>query len=195
MPACTLVRGGSGILESILQSIYHPHLQALAASLHTLEEERGPSSHLQASSTSPLPQHSQGSPTWGPVQTPPAPPLEIGGARAQQAVGWENRHIEDREQTQGWGSAGGGPALPGTCKAGRLPELGLQGRGRVSQAELTGRAFQAEGMETAKVRTARRGGAAHRLWVGEWPETVVVLLPSSVPQPQVHRLAVHHHIG
>lgn len=114
-----LVRGGSGIPESILQSIYHPHLQALAASLHTLEEERGPSSHLQASFTSPLPQHSQGSPTWGPVQTPPAPPLETGGARAQQAVGWKNRHIEDREPMQGWGSAGGGPALPGTCKAGR----------------------------------------------------------------------------
>lgn len=37
--------------------------------------------------------------------------------------------------------------------------------------------------------------AAHRLWVGEWPEAIVVLLPGRVPQPQVHRLAVHHHVG
>lgn len=34
----------------------------------------------------------------------------------------------------------------------------------------------------------------YSLGVGEWPKPVVVLLPSGVPQPQVDRLPVHHHI-
>lgn len=44
---------------------------------------------------------------------------------------------------------------------------------------------------------ARRGKVqgAHCLRVGERPEAVVVLLPGRVPQPQVHRLAVHHHVS
>jgi len=46
-----------------------------------------------------------------------------------------------------------------------------------------------------KARTTRRGGVVYRLRVGEWPEAIIVLLPGRVPQPQVHGLAVHHHIG
>lgn len=35
----------------------------------------------------------------------------------------------------------------------------------------------------------------YSLRVGEWPQPVVVLLPSSVPQPQVDWLPIHHHVG
>lgn len=47
----------------------------------------------------------------------------------------------------------------------------------------------------------REGGASeggtvtHRLRVRERPQPVIVLLSSSIPQPQVHRLAVNHHVG
>lgn len=46
-----------------------------------------------------------------------------------------------------------------------------------------------------KTRTTKRHRGAHRLRVGERPEAVIVLLACGVPQPQVHRLTVHHHIG
>lgn len=46
-----------------------------------------------------------------------------------------------------------------------------------------------------ETRTTKRHRGAHRLWVGERPEAVVVLLACGIPQPQVHRLTVHHHIG
>lgn len=34
----------------------------------------------------------------------------------------------------------------------------------------------------------------YSLGIGEGPQPVVVLLPRRVPQPQVDRFAVHHHI-
>lgn len=34
-----------------------------------------------------------------------------------------------------------------------------------------------------------------RLWVREWPQPVVILLSSSIPKPQIYRLAVNHHVG
>ena len=46
-----------------------------------------------------------------------------------------------------------------------------------------------------KTWTTKRHRGAHRLRVGERPEAVIVLLACGVPQPQVHRLTVHHHIG
>lgn len=47
-----------------------------------------------------------------------------------------------------------------------------------------------------------RGGVDEReayeehvgLWVGERPQSVVVLLPRSIPETQVDRLAIHHHV-
>jgi hypothetical protein len=35
----------------------------------------------------------------------------------------------------------------------------------------------------------------YSLGIGEWPQPIVVLLPSCVPQPQVDRLSIHHHVG
>lgn len=35
----------------------------------------------------------------------------------------------------------------------------------------------------------------YRLWVGQWAEPVVVFLSSCIPEAQVDRLAVHHHIS
>jgi len=35
----------------------------------------------------------------------------------------------------------------------------------------------------------------YRLWVGQGAESVVVLLSRRVPQAQVDRLPVHHHVG
>lgn len=36
---------------------------------------------------------------------------------------------------------------------------------------------------------------SYRLWVGQRPEPVVVLLPCCIPQAQVHWLPINHHIG
>lgn len=33
------------------------------------------------------------------------------------------------------------------------------------------------------------------LWVGEWTQAVVILLSRCIPEPQVDRLPIHHHIG
>ena len=37
--------------------------------------------------------------------------------------------------------------------------------------------------------------AWYRLRVGQRSQAVIVLLSGRIPQPQVHRLAVHHHVG
>jgi hypothetical protein len=36
--------------------------------------------------------------------------------------------------------------------------------------------------------------SVYRLWVGQWPESIIVLLPSCVPQSQIHRFPIYHHI-
>lgn len=35
----------------------------------------------------------------------------------------------------------------------------------------------------------------YRLWVGQWTQPVVVLLTSCIPEAQIDRLAVHHHVS
>lgn len=35
----------------------------------------------------------------------------------------------------------------------------------------------------------------YRLWVGQWAEPVIIFLSSCIPEAQVDRLAVHHHIS
>lgn len=85
------------------------------------------------------------------------------------------------------GNGGAGGGVPGSPRGG-----GPRRRVRGHQAT------RAHGHPTGGSRESGgrcRGGAAHRLWVGERPQAVIVFLPGCVPQPQVHWLAVHHHVG
>lgn len=96
-----------------------------------------------------------------------------GGARAHGRTG---RHSEDRQSR-------------------------MEGGDSLSWASRGGSGFTRPSWHSRRRKQGREGqdheegGAMYRLRVGEWPKPVIVLLPSRVPQPQVHRLAVHHHIG
>lgn len=132
-------------------------------------------------SPTPEPQGSESwAPHWGPVQGLPAPPQ--GHPVVSEPIrrrGRPGRCHESDGRAQGrWGVL--------ACQ-------GPRGSGFPGPAGPGG--AQAEGAGRAEAQPRGGLGAAHRLWVGERPQAVIVLLSCSVPQPQVHRLAVHHHIG
>lgn len=105
------------------------------------------------------------------VQSLPAPPTESQVVpQPKRQRGWEDRgHGKDRGLMEGGDSSG----------------WALRGGSGLSRQR----------QEGCKAQDHEEGWAAYRLRVGERPEAVVVLLPCRVPQPQVHGLAVHHHVG
>lgn len=81
-------------------------------------------------------------------------------------------------------------------------EAGLTKEKQMRKTSWGGRA-QVEVFEEASVSPPTPGlqgppgwpRTTYGLRVGERPKPVIIFLPSSVPQPQVDRLPVHHHVG
>lgn len=117
---------------------------------------------------------------------------EPSGTRAPGGWDWEEGRVV-RGTDGGPGAEGG---VPGCAWGGqgRVLELGLRGGSGFTRPSWP-KGTPHRGNRGSRGRPTRKAQGAHRLRVGEWPEAVIVLLPGSVPQPQVHRLAVHHHVS
>lgn len=53
----------------------------------------------------------------------------------------------------------------------------------------------ANSVKLTLVHTGQSCTYTYRLWVGQWPEPVVVLLSGCIPQTQIHWFPIHHYVG